>query len=73
MDTDLRNGTEHMPALHQLIEDDPDKFTKNNVVPIGIMNLSSIYMSGIELFGNERRKILQELPRTTVSIPIIAV
>ncbi|MCE6989457.1 T9SS type A sorting domain-containing protein [Dyadobacter sp. CY323] len=55
-DADLRSGTEHMPALSHLIEDDPYKVTRSNVVPIGIMNLRSIYMSGSQIADNEAQK-----------------
>jgi hypothetical protein len=56
MDTDLRPINERMPDLNKLIETDPAKLTKSNVVPIGIMDLQSIYLTGKQITDNEAMK-----------------
>ncbi|MEO6283357.1 MAG: T9SS type A sorting domain-containing protein [Dyadobacter sp.] len=56
MDTDLRPGSGLFRNLDQLIETDPAKLSKNNVVPIGIMNMESIYLSGKQIADNEATK-----------------
>jgi hypothetical protein len=56
IDADLRPANERIPKLEQLIETDASKLTKSNVVPIGIVNLESIYLTGNQLSENEQRK-----------------
>ncbi|NIJ53074.1 T9SS type A sorting domain-containing protein [Dyadobacter arcticus] len=53
---DLRTEGSKIKGINTLEETDPYKLTKSNVIPIGIMNLESIYMSVSEIADNEARK-----------------
>lgn len=53
---DFRKQEFKMPKLTTLSETDSDRLTKSNVIPIGIMNLESIYMSVNQITDNEERK-----------------
>ncbi|MEO6281865.1 MAG: T9SS type A sorting domain-containing protein [Dyadobacter sp.] len=56
IDTDLRPASNRLPDLNKLTETDPNKATKNNVVPIGILDLESIYLTGEQIADNEQKK-----------------
>ncbi|WAC10807.1 T9SS type A sorting domain-containing protein [Dyadobacter pollutisoli] len=56
IDTDLRPKNERLPDLNTLTETDPNKATKNNVVPIGILDLDGIYLTGKQIADNEQSK-----------------
>jgi hypothetical protein len=56
IDTDLSPGRELFRNLDQLIETDPAKLSKNNIVPIGMMDLESIYLTGKQIADNETKK-----------------
>jgi hypothetical protein len=53
---DFRKQEFTIPEFTTLAETNPDRLTKSNVVPIGIMNLESIYMSVNEIAANEEKK-----------------
>jgi hypothetical protein len=56
IDTDLRPASERLPDLNTLTETDPNKATKNNMIPIGILDLESIYLTGEQVTDNEQKK-----------------
>jgi hypothetical protein len=55
-DTDMRPESERLQGIDKLIETDLANLSKNNVVPIGIMDLESIYLTGKEIADNEAKK-----------------
>ncbi|WP_439555582.1 hypothetical protein, partial [Dyadobacter sp.] len=56
IDADLREGTYRMLSFDELTETNAYKLSRNNVIPIGIMNLSSIYLTGSEIEQHEAAK-----------------
>jgi hypothetical protein len=56
IDTDLRPKKERLPDLNTLTETNPNKATRSNVIPIGILDLKSIYLTGEQIVDNERKK-----------------
>lgn len=56
VDTDLRPAQDRLPELEKLVETNASKLTKNNTIPIGFINLESIYLSDEELVKNEAVK-----------------
>lgn len=56
LDAALRDDSQKLTSLNSLVETDPKKVTRNDTIPIGIMNLSSIYLTGSEIHHNEDLK-----------------
>ncbi|CAG5068213.1 hypothetical protein DYBT9623_00942 [Dyadobacter sp. CECT 9623] len=56
MDADFRPNGEKLADFEKWMETDPAKITKNDTVPIGIMNLEGIYLTGTEITENEAQK-----------------
>ncbi|GGM83142.1 hypothetical protein GCM10010967_13550 [Dyadobacter beijingensis] len=57
LDADLRDHDKHIPRLEQLMETNPSKLTRNDTIPIGVIDLEAIYLTDKELRDNETRKM----------------
>jgi hypothetical protein len=55
-DADLRPKERRIPALDELIEINPSKLTRNDTVPLGIIDLEAIYLTENQLRSNENDK-----------------
>jgi len=56
IETDLRPKNSRIPDLEKLVYTESSRLTKSNIIPIGIMNLRSIYLSGSQISENEASK-----------------
>lgn len=56
MDADLRPEEEKLANFDKWMETDPEKITKSDTIPIGIMNLEGIYLTGTQIAENETQK-----------------
>jgi hypothetical protein len=55
-DADLRPTNQKIPELTQLVEINPAKLTRNDTIPLGIIDLESVYLTEHELQENEKSK-----------------
>ncbi|WP_291044897.1 T9SS type A sorting domain-containing protein [Dyadobacter sp. 50-39] len=55
-DADLRNESSHIPPLKDLVETNPSKLTRNDTVPLGIMDMEAVYLTEKQLRSNEDTK-----------------
>ncbi|MDR6804315.1 hypothetical protein J2Y45_001584 [Dyadobacter sp. BE34] len=55
-DADLRAKNVHMPSLKDLVETNPSKLTRNDTVPLGIIDMEAVYLTEKQLRLNEDAK-----------------
>lgn len=56
VDADLRSKNAHMPSLKDLVETNPSKLTRNDTVPLGIIDMEAVYLTEKQLRLNEDAK-----------------
>ena len=59
-DADMRTEEQHMPTLEAMIETNPSKLTRQDTVPIGIMDMKAIYLTDKQLRANETQKLARK-------------
>lgn len=62
-DADLRPESQHIPLLDAFVETNASKLTRNDTIPIGIMNLECVYLTSNELRLNEECKATGKIPK----------
>lgn len=55
-DADLRAKNAHIPSLKDLVETNPSKLTRNDTVPLGIIDMEAVYLTEKQLRLNEDAK-----------------
>ncbi|SEI38767.1 Por secretion system C-terminal sorting domain-containing protein [Dyadobacter sp. SG02] len=55
-DADLRAKNAHMPYLKDLVETNLSKLTRNDTIPLGIIDMEAVYLSEKQLRSNEDGK-----------------
>lgn len=55
-DADLRTKNLHIPSLKDLVETNPSKLTRNDTVPLGIIDMEAVYLTEKQLRLNEDAK-----------------
>lgn len=55
-DADLRAKNAHMPYLKDLVETNPSKLTRNDTIPLGIIDMEAVYLTEKQFRSNEETK-----------------
>lgn len=55
-DADLRAQNAHILSLKDLVETNPSKLTRNDTVPLGIIDIEAVYLTEKQLRSNEDAK-----------------
>jgi hypothetical protein len=55
-DADLRTKNAHIPSLKDLVETNPSKLTRNDTIPLGIIDMEAVYLTEKQLRSNEDTK-----------------
>jgi hypothetical protein len=55
-DADLRKENSHIPSLKDLVETNPSKLTRNDTIPLGIIDMEAVYLTEKQLRSNEDAK-----------------
>lgn len=56
VDADLRTKNAHIPSLKDLVETNPSKLTRNDTIPLGIIDMEAVYLNEKQLRANEDSK-----------------